>query len=191
MTPARWCICVIGLALPLFSGCASGPTIRIDQDPGADMAAYKTFDFFDPLGTDKAQYSTIVTSRLKEAVTRELERIGYTINEQDPDLRVNFFLNIKEQKEIVSSPPLGTGIGYYGYRGRMYGVWGAYPYDIETVTYMDGTLNIDLVDTKRHALVWQGLAEGRVKDESIRNPGPAIDRVVTEIFSNFPNPPAD
>jgi hypothetical protein len=48
-----------------------------------------------------------------------------------------------------------------------------------------------LVDARKNALVWQGLAEGRLKDESLRNPGPAIDAVVAEIFRNFPNPPSD
>ncbi|MGH8549383.1 MAG: DUF4136 domain-containing protein [Methylococcales bacterium] len=177
------------LSIVLLSGCTTGPTLRVDKDPGADMAAYKTFGFFDPLGTDRTQYSTLVTSWLKQAVQTQMQRIGYAYNEKDPDLRVNFFLNITQKQEIRSAPSMGTG--FYGYRGRMYGAWGGYPYDIETVTYQEGTLNIDLVDAKRKALVWQGLAEGRVKDESIRNPGPAIDRVVAEIFSNFPNPPAE
>jgi hypothetical protein len=181
----------VTLSIALLSGCATGPTIRVDKDPGTNMAVYKTFGFFDQLGTDRAQYSTLVTNWLKQAVRTQMERIGYRYSDQDPELRVNFFLNIAQRQEIRSSPGVGMGTGFYGYRGRMYGAWGGYPYDIETVTYQEGTLNIDLVDAKRKALVWQGLAEGRVKDESIRNPGPAIDKVVSEIFMNFPNPPAD
>jgi len=178
------------LCIALLSGCATGPTIRVDKDPSADMSAYKTFAFFDQVATDRAQYSTIVTSRLKQATRTQLERHGYTYNEQAADLRVNFYLNIAEKQEIRSSPSAGMGVGYYGYRGGMYGTWGGYPQDIDTVNYKAGTLSIDLVDAKRNNLVWQGLAEGRVKDESIKNPGPAIDAVVAEIFSNFPNPPA-
>ncbi|MCI0654722.1 MAG: DUF4136 domain-containing protein [Methylococcaceae bacterium] len=178
------------LAIALLSGCATGPTIRVDKDPAAKMTAYKSFGFFDRLGTDRAQYSTIVTSWLKQAIRTQMERIGYAYNEKDPDLHVNFFLNVEEKQEIRSAPS-SMGPGFYGYRGGMYGAWGGYPYDIETITYNEGTLSIDLVDAKKKALVWQGLAEGRVKDESIRNPGPAIDKVVGEIFSNFPNPPAE
>jgi len=177
------------LSIALLSGCETGPAIRVDKDPSADMSAYKTFAFFDQVATDRAQYSTIITSRLKQATRAQLERHGYTYNEQTPDLRVNFFLNVAEKQEIRSSPST-VGVGFYGYRGGMYGAWGGYPQDIDTVNYKAGTLSIDLVDAKSNSLVWQGLAEGRVKDESIRNPGPAIDAVVAEIFSNFPNPPA-
>lgn len=179
----------VTLSLVLLSGCASDPTIHVDKDPGANMAGYKTFGFFEHLGTDRARYSTIVTSWLKQAVRKEMERLKYTYQEKNPDLYVNFFLNMEERQEIHSTPYMGTG--FYGYRGRMYGAWGGYPYDIETVTYQEGTLSIDLVDAEKKALVWQGIAEGRVKEQSIRNPGPAIDRVVSEIFSNFPNPPAE
>jgi hypothetical protein len=180
---------VAALSLALLSGCESGPAIRVDRDPGADMAAYRTFGFFDQVATDRAQYSTIVTSRLKQATRAQLERNGLAYSEQDPDLRVNFYLKIVEKQEVRSTPSMTMGAGYYGYRGGMYGTWGSYPYDVETVDYKSGTLSIDLVDARKNALVWQGLAEGRVKSESVKNPGPAIDRVVADIFSNFPNPP--
>jgi hypothetical protein len=82
-------------------------------------------------------------------------------------------------------------MGYYGYRGGMYGAWGGYPYDVDTVDYREGTLSIDLVDARKNQLVWQGVAEGRVSDEVRQNPGPAIDAVIAEIFRNFPNPPSN
>jgi len=174
----------------LMAGCASGPSIRVDKDPAADMSAYKTFGFFDQVATDRAHYSTIVTSRLKQAARTQLEAKGYRYDEQNPDLRVNFFVNISQKQEIRSTPSMSVGMGYYGYRGGMYGAWGGYPYDVETVDYKAGTLSVDLVDAKKNALVWQGLAEGRVSDEAYKNPGPAIDAVMAQIFSNFPNPPA-
>lgn len=190
MLNVRW-LRAAALLLSLLSACATGPEIRVDKDPTVDMSTYKSFAFFDQVATDRAQYSTIVTSRLKQATRTQLERVGYTYKEQEPDLRVNFFLNIREKQEIRSSPSMTMGVGYYGYRGGMYGTWGGYPQDIDTVEYKAGTLSIDLVDAKKNTLVWQGLAEGRVKDEAIRNPGPAVDAVVAEIFRNFPNPPSD
>ena len=51
----------------LLQGCASGPEIRADANPEADFAQYRTFGFFDPLATDKAGYSSILTARLKQA----------------------------------------------------------------------------------------------------------------------------
>jgi hypothetical protein len=189
MRNVRWLSAAASFFTLAFA-CATGPTIRVDKDPSADMSAYKTFAFFDPLATDSTQYSTLVSSRLKHATGAQLERLGYTYDARNPDLLVNFFLNIVDRQEIRSSPSAPPG-GYYGYRRGGYGAWGGYAYDVETVNYREGTLNVDLVDARKNSLVWQGLAEGRLKDESIRNPSPAIDRVIAEIFRNFPNPPSD
>jgi hypothetical protein len=128
---------------------------------------------------------------LKRATGAQLERLGYTYDERNPDLRVNFYLNVVNQQEVRSSPSASIGGGYYGYRRGGYGAWGGYPYDVETVNYKAGTLSVDLVDARTNSLVWQGLAEGRLKDESVRHPGAAIDAVIDQIFSNFPNPPSD
>jgi hypothetical protein len=168
--------------------CATGPDIRVDKDPSADMSSYKTFGFFDAVATDRAQYSTIITSRLKEATRTQLENKGYKYEEANPDLKANFYLKVQEKQEIQSTP--SAGVGFYGYRAGYYGAWAGYPQDIQTINYREGTLSIDLVDAQKGQLVWQGVANGRVTDEMRKNPGPAVDAVVAQIFSNFPNPPA-
>jgi hypothetical protein len=176
------------LSAALSTGCATGPKVRVDKDPGADMAAYKTFAFFEPAATDQARYSTLMTGRLKDATRSELERLGYTYDERAPQLRVNFFLNIIDKQELRSAT--ASAGGFYRYRSGSYRAWSSYPYDIETVNYQAGTLGVDLVDVGTKALVWQGVAEGRVPKEAYRNPGQAVDAVVAELFRNFPNPPA-
>jgi hypothetical protein len=171
-----------------FTACATGPDIRVDKDPTADMSSYKTFGFFDAVATDRAQYSTIITSRLKQATRTQLESKGYKYDEANPDLKANFYLKVQEKQEIQSTP--SAGVGFYGYRAGYYGAWSGYPQDVQTINYREGTLSIDLVDAKKDQLVWQGVANGRVTDEMRKNPGPAVDAVVAQIFSNFPNPPA-
>jgi hypothetical protein len=34
--------------------------------------------------------------------------------------------------------------------------------------------------------VWQGVAEGKIEEQALRNPPQAIDAVVADIFSRFP-----
>jgi hypothetical protein len=173
---AAWCWMLVAW------GCATGPTIRVDMDATADIKAYRTFAFFDPVSTDRSSYTTLMSNRLKAATRAQLERAGYTYSESEPDLRVNFFLKVVDKQELRSSP------GSYGYRTGYYGTWAGYPY-VDTVEYREGTLIIDLVDAKRKQLVWQGVAEGEVSEEAQKNPGPAVDKVVTQVFSNFPYPP--
>jgi hypothetical protein len=187
---ARWFVVAL---LAVLAGCASGPEVRVDADPAVNVASFRTFAFFEPLATDKAGYSTLVTSRLKDATRREMESRGYVYDAAKPQLLLNFQLNIQERMNVSSSPSAGVGYGgYYGYRS--YGAWAGYPADVQTTYYKEGTLNIDVVDAERKSLVWQAVAEGRVKKEAMKNPGPAIDSVVTLLLTDLPSrlapPPA-
>jgi Domain of unknown function (DUF4136) len=174
--------------LVLLSACESGPTIRADGDPSVNMAQYKTFAFFNPVSTDKQAYTTILSTRLKDATRRELEVRGLHYDTSNPQLLINFNVNIQNKTDIQSSPSMSAGYGYYGYRSGMYGTWGGYPQDIQTIHYQEGTLSIDMVEAGKKQLVWQGVAQGRIKSDSVKDPGPAVDRVVTDIFTKFPVP---
>jgi hypothetical protein len=171
--------------LTLLAACApTGPTIRADADPSTNLRNYSTFGFFDHVSTDKSGYTSILSTRLKEATRRELEKLGYRHVESNPDLLVNFNVNIANKTDVRSTP--SASAGFYGYRAGMYGAWAGYPQDVETVHYQEGTLSIDLVDSKKQQLVWQGVAQGRINKETAQNPGPAVDKVVADIFAKFP-----
>jgi hypothetical protein len=168
-----------------LAACASGPKVRSDADPAANLSSYKTFGYFDRLSTDQSAYTTILTSRLKDSTRRELEQRGYQYAQTKPQLLVNFHVNVRDRTDVQSTPTAG---GYYGYRAGMYHGWAGYPQSVETVHYKEGTLGIDLVDASKQQLLWQGVAEGKIKKASLENPAPAIDQVVAQIFSKFPTP---
>lgn len=169
-----------------LAGCVAGPSIRSDYDRSADFASYRTYNFASELGTDRAGYSTIITSHFKRSVGKELEARGYRSAESNPDLLVNFFVDITERTDVRRSPPATFGVGYYGYRYGLYTAWPLYSADVRTVRYKTGTANIDVIDAQRRQLVWEGIAEGRVTDEALEHPGAAIESVVAEIFERFP-----
>lgn len=171
-----------------LTACSSGPEIRADADPTVNLSSYKTFGFFEKVSTDRSAYTTLVSTRLKEATRAELTKRGYTYTDTNPQLLANFNINVENRQDVQSTPSAGVGYGYYGYRAGMYGVWGGYPQDVHTVHYQVGTLAIDLVDSTKKQLVWQGTAQGRIDKKAIENPGPAIDRVVSEIFMKYPVP---
>jgi hypothetical protein len=177
---------ILVLLTILASGCASGPSIRADSDPSASLGAYKTFAFFDKVTTDQSTYSTILTSRLKESTQRELEGRGLTLSTANPQLLVNFNVNVQDRADVESSPT----IGYFGYRAGMYGTWASYSQDVHTTHYKEGTLAIDLVDAAKQQLVWQGIAQGRINKSAIENPTAAIDNAVADIFAKYPVPAA-
>lgn len=173
-------------ALVALAGCASsGPTVNTDRDPGVDLSAYRTFGFIKPLSTDRQGYSTLASRRLKQSTRREMESRGYKYTESNPELLVNFNVNVRERQEVRSSPAAAR-YGYYGYRWGLYDPWGGYPADVYTVNYKIGTVAVDVVDAQRKQLVWQGMVEGRVSNKEMRNPSGTIDEVIARIFTKFP-----
>jgi Domain of unknown function (DUF4136) len=180
---AAW-IAAAALAL---AGCATttGPDVRIDYDRTADLGSFKTYGFPESVGTDRAGYSTLVTSYFKDAVKREMERRGYEYDAEDPDLLVNFFSNVREVTDVRTTPSASFGYGYYGYRYGMYGAWPLYDQDQYAVRYKVGTVNLDIVDGERMQLIWEGVAEGRIEREDMTNPRVAIDAVVAELFQRY------
>ena len=177
---------VLAGALALAS-CSTGPKTRTDYDHKADFSAYRTFGFPEQTGTDRGGYSTLVTGHFKEATRRNMEARGYRFTDQNPDLLVNFFANVKDRTSVESSPSVYGGYGYYGYRYGLYTAWPLYqPRDVQTVHYKYGTANIDIADAKKKQLVWEGVAEGELSSKALEDPQNTIDTVVDKLFEKFP-----
>jgi hypothetical protein len=166
----------------LLAGCATGPKISADYDRSANFAAYRTFGFYQPLGTDQAGYESLITQTLKSAARREMEARGYIYTETSPDLLINFNAKLAQQTQVSQTPtPM-----YYGYRRGFYGGWGGYGYETRVDQYVEGTLNVDIVDAQRKQLVWEGVAVGRVTRKTQEERQAAIRAAVAEVFAKYP-----
>lgn len=171
------------LAAWLIAGCASGPSIFVNADPTANFAAYRTYNFEVPLGTDKPGYSSLLSQYLRTATARELEARGYQRSDT-PDLLINFNVQTKDKIQTTTTPSGPAYGGYYGYRSGYYGVWNGY--DTQVTQYTEGTLTVDVVDAARKQLAWDGTAVGRVREKDRQNLQPVIDDVITQIFAKYP-----
>jgi hypothetical protein len=168
----------------VLAGCASGPSIFVNEDPAATFGAYRTYGFAEPLGTDRPEYSSLLSQYLKTAAARELESRGYRFSEE-PELLVNFYLETKEKIRSTSTPSGGPWIGgYYGYRRGHYGVWTGYETTVSQ--YTEGTLNVDVVDRERKQLVWEATVVGRIRDADREDVQGTVDSVLAQVFSRFP-----
>jgi hypothetical protein len=175
-------------ALAVVAGCTSGPTIRSNVDPAANLSAYKTYTFPEKVGTDRPGYSTPISSYFKEAIRHEMDARGYKFVEGgQADLLVNFNANARENVDVRSTPgaTYGYGYGYYGYRGGLYGA-AAFPPEVQTVRYKVGTANVDVVDMARKQVVWEGIAEARLTEKMMKDPRTAIASVIAEMFAQYP-----
>jgi hypothetical protein len=183
MCKARFTI--VALLVAMLAGCATTdvPEMRVDYDRKADFSVYRTFGFPKETGTDRGGYSTLVTSYFKSSVTTAMEARGYKYSAENPDLLVNFYMNTRDRTESRPSPG-----GYYRYRDGLYGGWPSYPED-RTFTYQVGTINLDIVDAEKKQLIWEGVSEGVVTEESLANPKVKVNAVVTELMRRYPGKP--
>jgi hypothetical protein len=80
-----------GAAALALGACAttSGPKVRVDADPTANMASYGSYSFIEPFGTDRSGYSTPLGNAVKQAVRREMDVRGLRYMESGGDLLVN------------------------------------------------------------------------------------------------------
>jgi len=167
--------------MALLSACSSGPDLRSDYDPSADFTKYKTYGFVRVPGTDQAQYQTLITQHFKKALREQMDARGYRYVETDPDLLLNFNAILSDKVQVTTQPSSGM---YYGYRG--YGAWGSYGSYTDVRHYTEGTVNVDMVDAKRQQLVWEGVAEGTVKESSKEDIGVRIANVINLIMQQYP-----
>jgi hypothetical protein len=177
-------MCILAAAATvLISACASTPAIHRETNPDVSISSYKTFGFLSPLATDKFPYESLLTQHLKDATRHMMESKGYVFSNGTPDLLLNFYVNIQNKQDVRATPGpayVGYAGGYYGYRSGYYRVYNTTT--IETVNYEQGTLTIDLIDSKQKVLAWTATAEGRVSSDALKNPGPAIDSLVTNMM---------
>ena len=175
---------IVVLAL-LLAACATGPRITTEADPRADFSRFRTFAFYAPLAVEKDGYSTPTTERLKAAVRAQMESRGYVYADGRPDLWVNLNAYMERRTDVSSSPFVDYGY-YYSYRARGYV---AVPYWSERTNvrrYTEGTVNVDIVDVARNALVWEGIAVGRMANLKTADRDARIDATIAEIFQQYP-----
>ena len=176
-----WALALVAVSL---AGCSSGPRIITNSDPTVDWTQYRTFGFFQTLGTDRNTVRTIMSTQLIESTTREMEAAGFTLSESNPDLLINFVVTTRETLQTRPT----SGASFHHGRGR-YGTWSGWSASMSTtevVQRTEGTLGVDIVDRARNQLVWEGAATKRVSDSTRRNQDRVLDEAIADIFVQFP-----
>lgn len=173
---------LLTLSVILFS-CQSVPSIHSIVDKTAQFENYTTFGFHPTLLPQGNEYDSLSYRYIKSSIQTEMLNKGYKYAEE-PDLWVNFNVHVKDKIMINSGPSASF---YYHYR-QGYGVWGNYPIVDERITqYTEGTLNIDLIDNRTNRLLWEGIAIGRVSENTYDNLEYKVNQAVRLIFEKLPN----
>lgn len=167
----------------LLAACSNAPIVRSDYDPRADFASYRTFAFVEPLGTDRAGYTTLLTERLKRAAALQMEARGYAFDGKNPDLLINFQTQVQTRTEYVGPPPMMWG---YGFGTGFYGGWPGYAFGPDVIQYNEGTMKVDLIDARRRQMVWEGAGTSLVGNAQQPPTDAAVQDMMSSIFSRYP-----
>ncbi len=175
-------IAIPSLLLLFIASCTSVQVLS-DYDRGANFSNYKTYAFY-KTGIDKAQISDLDKKRILKAIETEMAAKGF-MKSENPDLLVSIFTKEREQVDIYN----GYWGGYYGWGWSPY-YWGpgyGYGYGGNVSTSTEGSLYIDLIDTKSKQLVWQGKGVGTLSNTSnIDKKEARIKEFVSHIMEQYP-----
>lgn len=171
--------------LLLLAGCASGPHVRTDYDPGADFGKYQTWGWYSPIAMEQSGYSSWVSERIKANIQREMEARGYRFAAENADLRVNFQLAVQERSDVHTTPRMDFRY-FWSYRARTYVAFPVWYDEAHVSRYTEGTLTVDLVDAAQNRMVWTGDAIGRVVRRSPEERAADIDAAIGAIFAKYP-----
>jgi hypothetical protein len=169
------------LALVLAGCAASGPRVITQSNPATDISSFATYNFMQPLGTDRAGgIQTPLSAMVASAMALELESRGFRLSD-NPDLLVNVFVSTEERTDVRQ---VSTGSSFHSYRGRRYGTWGSY-HSTVVRQYIRGTLAIDLVDAQQMILAWEGIAQQRLGRNAERITQEQVNSATKAVMAEF------
>lgn len=183
---AGWSFALLAL---LLTGCATGLEVRSDEDPSANFARYRTFNFFDPMGIEGGYNSPIFGELFREAITRELTQRGYRQSD-NPDLIVNVTSRTDDKVSMRTySAPYMSGAYYNRPGGAHYGSAVGVGVGVGTraTKTTEASIFIDLVDFQKQKVSWQGVAVVDVTDKVAQNLRDAVYTSVNKVFEQYPH----
>jgi len=173
---------LIAATIALAVSCKPAVKIQSDYDRNANFSAYKTFSLY-YLVTSKT-INELNEERIWNAIRTEMISKGYIENNRHPDLVVNAVSLLKNKKYLSASSHASVV--------RPYGYWTAVPVSgsrqtsVQVNNYKDGSLLIEVTDTKTQKLLWEGTATAELTRRP-DDPDKAIRETVKKVLARFPS----
>ena len=164
----------------LLAGCASAPRVATNTNPAANFSGFATYNFMQPLSTDRSGVQTPLSATLVEAMSAEMANRGFT-RSNNPDLLINFFVITEERMDVRQVPTAGS---FHGYRRNRYRTWPSYRTEVRQ--YTQGTLAVDVVDTAQNMLAWEAVAQQRVGRSATGITQEQANEVMAHVMAEFP-----
>ena len=172
------------LSMGLLAGCAS--SAHIEKDETVNFNKYKTFTWLHGEKGKLENQSDLTESKIRAAVTKEFEKIGWRESKNRPDVILDYDVLVerssRQQNEPVYSQPYSRLI-YNPYTRRYATIY--YPsqflgYDSYERVIREGTITVTMLDAKTDKTVWQGWTTAEINNRNLTNKD--IQKAVANIF---------
>jgi hypothetical protein len=164
-----------------------------DFDRTANFSVYKTFSWgtADVKVENPVYESDLIHKNIKNTIEEEFAKRGIVKEKENPDFLVNYHTYTEKKEQISGRSYYGSPFFYpYGFVPFIYR-WGwplPYAYGMpQHYTYTEGTLIVDIFDTKSNEVVWRGTVAGKVDD--VGNLQKQIDKGIRAIMKKYPVTP--
>jgi len=177
------------LLVLLLSACASGLEVRSDEDPSANFSQYRTWNYFDPMGIEGGYNSPIYGELFREAITREMSERGYRLAD-NPDLMINVTIQTDDKVKMRSyTSPYMSGAYYNRPGGAQYGsaVGVGVGVSSRATRTTEASVFIDLVDSKKNRVSWQGVAVIDATDKVAQRLRDSVYTAVNKVYDQYPH----
>jgi hypothetical protein len=181
---------VFSVFVILLAGC--GSTAHVEKDDNTDFSQYRSFAWVDKdgeAGNDQNKSNDLTETRIRKAVSAELEKAGWRESKNKPDVLISYDVlverSVKESNSPVYTRPF-TRVFYNPYTRRYTTIY--YPsefagYERDQRAVREGTVTITMVDARRDKTIWQGWTTDEVKSRNLTSK--EIQYAVRSIFKKF------
>lgn len=162
---------------------------HIEKDESINFNMYKSFAWVHGDKGKLENQTDLIESKVRQAVTLELEKAGWKQVKNKPDVLLDYDLLVerasKEKNEPVYSQPLSRLI-YNPYTRRYATIY--YPsqflgYESYEQLIKEGTITITMIDAKTDKTIWQGWTTEEVNNKNFTSK--EIQNAVRSIFKKF------
>lgn len=158
-------------------GCSGKLYVTSDYDKEIDFSLYQTFAWAKEQKTSRTDNpmfdNELNRKRIREAIEKEMERLGFRKFDKAPDLLIDFHLTIDKRVDYIVHDYYPFGFHYWS------------GYDASAYTYQKGALVIHFVDSKKEQLVWQGVGSKTLADVPSENVEERIRKAVKAILAQY------
>jgi hypothetical protein len=190
-------LATIIIAAFVYSCSAPSDLYKTENLASTGYSAYKTYAFIPTKDTaytkmfDKKRLESLMSA----AAIRELSKKGMRLDTAKPDcfftykLIVNRQYKVDQQQDVVYNPNVFTpafdnDAKVYTFSSDNRPVTYAGKYNIDTLR--EGSLVIDMIDTKLSKVIWRSTAQGEKKETFQQPTEGTVNVIIHEMFKKFP-----